>query len=358
MRGLLSMTLRATVLPIVLVGLFAITMFAQESPKPVVEKSNTQIRAEALLTKARHLSDIRAKGAPAFRLKAAFTFVGKDLENAQGTYTEVWVSDSQWRRETVVKDSRRVEVGTSNRIWTLDSATDFPEPATRLPSVMNMFQSASSSLEFESVADNPDQKPAEQCATTKRGSQQEQYKFCFDQKSGALLATLSPDIRPKNMTDYSCFYGIFRKFGDSWFPREMACLEDKHRQLEAKVEELSAEPSPDLSLFKPPPGAIERGRCSGVSAHPVRTLSPEPGFPTGSEGKDSSVLLSLIVDTQGKPQDLKVNQSGGKLFDNEALATVQKWRFVPATCDGEPMPVEIRVQMNFSHQGMMVMPHH
>jgi len=352
------MNLRAALLPTALLGLFVAAMFAQESPKPVVEKSDTQLHSEALMAKARHLSDIRAKNAPAFRLKASFTFIGKDLENAQGTYTEDWVSDSQWRREIVVKDFRRIEVGTPNRIWTLDNTIDFPEPATHLPDLMNMFHSASPTLEFESIADNPDRKPAEQCATTKRGSQQEQYKFCFDQKSGALLATLSPDIRPKNMTDYSCFYGIFRKFGDSWFPREMACLEDKHRQLEAKVEELTAEPSPDAALFKPPPGAIERGRCSGTSAHPVTTLSPEPGFPTGTESKDSSVLLALVVDIQGKPQDLKVSRSGGKEFDDAALAAVQKWRFKPATCDGEPMPIEIRVEANFSHQGNMVSPRH
>ena len=352
------MNLRATLLPIALLGLFAAAMLAQESPKPVVEKSDTQIHAEALMAKARHLSDIRAKNAPAFRLKATFTFIGKDLESAQGTYIEEWVSDSQWRREIVVKDSHRIEVGTPNRIWTLDSVADFPEVATHLPALMNMFQAASAALEFESIADNQDRKPAEQCATTKRGSQQEQYKFCFDQKSGALLATLSPDIRPKNMTNLSCFYGIFRKFGDSWFPREMASLEDKHRQLEAKVEELSAEPSPDPSLFKPPPGAIERGRCSGTKAPPVPTLSPEPGFPTGTEAKGSSVLLALVVDIQGKPQDLRVSRSGGKEFDEAALAAVQKWRFESATCDGEPMPIEIRVEANFSQRGTMVTPRH
>lgn len=325
----------------------ALPGFAQETPKPAVEKSEIQIRAEALIANARHLSDIRAKNAPAFRLRAGFTFVGKDLENEQGTYTEVWVSDSQWRRETVVKDLRRIEVGTPNRIWTLDGTNDFPEAAKRVPNLMNQFHSVSATLEFESIADNTDPKLAEQCATTNRGSRQEQYKFCFDQKSGALLATLSPDIRPKNMTDYSCFYGIFRKFGDFWFPREMACFEDKHRQLEAKVEELSTEFSPEISLFKPPPGSIERGRCSGVPARPVQTLSREPGFPTGYQGKDSTVVLSLIVDAQGKPQDLKVIQSGGKGLDNEALAAVQRWRFKAATCDGEPMPAEIRVEVNF-----------
>jgi TonB family protein len=137
----------------------------------------------------------------------------------------------------------------------------------------------------------------------------------------------------------------------------MACFEDKHRKIEAQVLELSADSSPDSSLFIPPPGASELGICSGTSAPPVATMSPEPGFPTGTR-QDSSVVLSLIVDTQGKPQEIKVSQSGGKGFDEEAVNTVQKWRFKPGTCDGKPMPTEVRVEVGFRHQGMVVTPRH
>ena len=250
------MNVRTLLLSIVLSAVPVGFLTAQD-PSNLAHKSEIQLRAEALMQKARKLSDIRAKNAPAFRLKATFSFVGKNLESEQGTYTEIWVSDSRWRREIVLGDVHRLEIGTPSRIWRLDNSKDFPATATRLPDLINVFPTATASFEFESIADNTDQKPAEQCATTKPGAQQETYRFCFDQKSGALLAKLSPDIRPKNMTDYTCFYGIFRKFGESWFPREMACFEDKHRILEAKIEDLSAEPSPDAALFKPPPGATE-----------------------------------------------------------------------------------------------------
>jgi len=324
---------------------------------PVSCSQDIQSRAEQLMQHARHLSDIRSRKAPAFRLKATFSFIGKNLETAQGTYTEIWISDSRWRRETIIDDIHRVEVGTANRTWQLDNSKDFPEVAGRLPDLMNVFPQGPATFEFESITDTTDAKIAEQCATTRAGSRQEKYRFCFDEKSGALLAKLSPDIRPKNMTDYSCFYGIFRKFGDYWFPREMACLENKHRTLEAKIEELSPEPSPDAALFKPPPGASELGRCSGTSGHPAATLTPAPDFPTGAL-QDSSVSVSLIVDTQGRPKDLKITQSGGKLFDDDALATVQKWRFKPGTCDGEPMPMELGVMVEFRHESMIVNPHH
>ena len=110
------------------------------------------------MQRARQLSDIRSPKAPAFRLKATFSFIGKNLETARGTYTEIWISGSQWRRETIVNDIHRVEFGTANRIWRLDNSTDFPEVATRLPDLMNVFPQASPTFEFESITDTTDQK--------------------------------------------------------------------------------------------------------------------------------------------------------------------------------------------------------
>jgi TonB family protein len=156
-----------------------------------------------------------------------------------------------------VNDFHRVEIGTSNRIWKLDHTKDFPEVATRLPDLMNIFPSASTWFEFEAITDSPDQKPAEKCATTKPGSQQEQYRFCFDKQSGALLAKLSPEIRPKNMTDY------------------------------------------------------------------------------------------VAVDAIGKPQNMTVSKSGGKRLDEAALEAARKWRFKPATCNGELIPAQINIGFNF-----------
>jgi len=47
-----------------------------------------QDRGEAMLSRARAASDIRAQDAPAFLLKIEFSFVGDDLEQKKGTFTE------------------------------------------------------------------------------------------------------------------------------------------------------------------------------------------------------------------------------------------------------------------------------
>ena len=96
------------------------------------QAQNVQTRAEVMLKRARELSDIRASNAPGFRLTATFTFSGKDLAQEEGVFTEVWVSSSRSRRETVVKNLHRVEVVGTTRRWLLEGSDDFPDRAARV----------------------------------------------------------------------------------------------------------------------------------------------------------------------------------------------------------------------------------
>src|ERR1019366_6517540 len=53
-----------------------------------------------LIHKARELSDIRAENAPGFRMEGSFRVIPKNGGNeVEGTYTEIWVSKTRWRRE-------------------------------------------------------------------------------------------------------------------------------------------------------------------------------------------------------------------------------------------------------------------
>jgi TonB family protein len=323
------------------------SLIAQSTPKTEPPKSEAQLHAESLMDRAHKLSDIRSKGAPAFRLKATFSFTGKDLDTVQGTYSEVWVSPSQWWRETVANDQRRVEVGGPNRHWLLDNTIDFPEIARRLSDLVNVFPSSTSKFDFDSINEHSAGMKIAECAITKPDSKGNRYAFCFDDQTGALLEKAAPEVRPKNTTTFSCAYAVFRKFGDFQVPREVSCFEDKHRKIDAKVVELSFDPSPDAELFKPPPGATERVDCLGKLTAPLLVFTPGPNFPSGEQGRSATVTLLLAVDKDGKPQDVRVNQSAGKSFDEQALAAVGRWKFKPSTCDGELVPAEIQVQVDF-----------
>ena len=327
----------------VLVLVLVSPLIAQQ--KTNVPESGVQVTAQALLDRARRLSDIRAANGHAFRLDAAFSFMGKDLEPVHGSYTETWFSNSKWRREIVVNDFHRVEVGTTDRIWRLDSSADFSETAARITRLMNPFWSTQIP-QFGSIQDGNNSQMTGQCAITLPGPQGQKGALCFDNKSGALVERADPEIRAKNAVVYSYFYGKFREFAGLLFPREMVCFEEAHHKFEAQVIGLSPPDSGDASAFVPPPGAKELGNCQGTLASPIMVYRTQPIFPREG-GENSSVGLSFVINVHGRTQDITVAQSGGKAFDYQAVAAVQQWRFKPAACDGHPMPLEIELVLNF-----------
>ena len=59
------------------------------------------------------------------------------------------------------------------------------------------------------------------------------------------------------------------------------------------------------------------------------------------------VIISMVIDAEGKPRDLKVVRSLDTKSDEAALRTVKEWRFWPAKKDGEPVAVKVNVEINF-----------
>ena len=62
------------------------------------------------------------------------------------------------------------------------------------------------------------------------------------------------------------------------------------------------------------------------------------------------VLLSSVVDTNGKAQDIKVTKSLGMGLDEKAVEAVSKWTFRPGTRNGVPVNVRVQLQINFRLQ--------
>jgi len=213
------MLLRAIVFSIILLVVFRGASAAEDQQKA----------AEGMLDRARQLSDIRSPKAPGFRLNLTFSFTGQDLETVKGTYTEVWISNSRWRRETVVGNLRRIEIGGPSKHWLIDSGKEeFPEQAARVSTMVEILPTRTAQFEFESITE-PD--PATQCAVTKaRGEKRQRHAFCFDKDNRVLVQSTTPQLVGERVADYSCNYGQFHKFGDYWFPREMACFLNKHRK--------------------------------------------------------------------------------------------------------------------------------
>ena len=311
-------------------------------------KENAQKDAEALLERARELSDIRNEKASPFRLRANFSLVGDNLDTFEGSYTEMWASDSQWRREIVIGDWKRIEVGTPNRLWKLDNAKGMPNEASRVPGAIAILPARSAKFEFESIqrSDN-----ATLCAVTKPvGERKAKHAFCFDQKDGVLVENIAPEFLRQHVADYSCGYDDFRKFGNQFFPYNIDCRLDKHKKLEVHVVDLTREAFTGASLFAPPDGAIEIGRCAAFASSPKPLYTPNPIFPAGERGQIGIVGIRFVIDNKGKTENIEISRSAGKAFDDNAASAVRNWRFKPATCNGEAMPTQMEIELNMHYR--------
>ncbi len=60
-----------------------------------------------------------------------------------------------------------------------------------------------------------------------------------------------------------------------------------------------------------------------------------------------SVMLSIVVGTDGKAQDIKVVKSLGMGLDEKAIEAVQRWVFRPGTNQGVPVNVRAQIEVNF-----------
>jgi TonB family protein len=98
----------------------------------------------------------------------------------------------------------------------------------------------------------------------------------------------------------------------------------------------------------PPESAVYSSKKSGVIP-PRVTYFPEPEFPRKArKAKGNGIVgIRLIVGTDGVPSNLRVKCSSAPDLTESAVRAVSAWRFQPGTKDGNPMMVEITVEVSF-----------
>ena len=82
---------------------------------------------------------------------------------------------------------------------------------------------------------------------------------------------------------------------------------------------------------------------------PKAIYQPNPEYTDRARRKkiNGSVVLSMIVTPEGTVRDPKVTTSLDKELDQQAIACVKKWKFQPATKDGNPVAVHVNVEVDF-----------
>jgi periplasmic protein TonB len=86
----------------------------------------------------------------------------------------------------------------------------------------------------------------------------------------------------------------------------------------------------------------------GVSA-PKALYAPDPEYSEEARKAkyQGTVVLWLVVDAGGRPQQIRVQRSLGMGLDEKAIEAVKQWKFDPAKKDGQAVPVMINVEVNF-----------
>lgn len=100
---------------------------------------------------------------------------------------------------------------------------------------------------------------------------------------------------------------------------------------------------------KPKESGAMATRKGGKVNPPALIYSPSPRFTRSAKeaGINGTVVIGLIVDASGAPQQVHIVKPLGMGLDEEAVRDVSEYRFKPATYEGQPVPVEINIQVNF-----------
>jgi TonB family protein len=124
-------------------------------------------------------------------------------------------------------------------------------------------------------------------------------------------------------------------------------VQDVHLAITSRAE-------PDPKIFSIPTGFAIRDdralrRVGGDVSAPVLIYSVKPEFAQQARNAKivGNVLVNLVVDQNGIPTNVRVVRGIGHGLDEKAVEAVSKYRFKPSMEHGQPVPVEINVEVNF-----------
>ena len=82
-----------------------------------------------------------------------------------------------------------------------------------------------------------------------------------------------------------------------------------------------------------------------------RKVAPEYPLAAGKNGISGCVEFTLLIDGDGKPQNLTVIKSfPGSTFNKKAYEALRKWQWTPAASNTQKQPVLTTIQLDFTTQ--------
>jgi len=190
-------------------------------------------------------------------------------------------------------------------------------------------------------------KPADWIETLNRLPDKE--RKAVEKSVGKLEAEIEIDL-PANATEQdisSAMHAVFLMPGESMIDTVPDCWRRYFAELEGHPDAARLPQVPKYAMRpSPQPGAF---RVSNAVYAPRAVSAPDPEYAEQArrarfQGTD---VLWLIVGPDGLPRNIQVARPLGMGLDEKAVEAVSTWKFDPATKGGEPVAVQINVEVSF-----------
>lgn len=98
-------------------------------------------------------------------------------------------------------------------------------------------------------------------------------------------------------------------------------------------------PSPPLDTFKSTATIEQEFVSVEVEPHPIESIQKSVVYPDSAKryGLEGKVILSALIDTNGKVVKVKIDKSTNPIFDEPAKQAMLKTSFTPAFSNGRPV---------------------
>jgi TonB family protein len=118
----------------------------------------------------------------------------------------------------------------------------------------------------------------------------------------------------------------------------------------------SDDDTPDDAIYKvshsmltqSSPGALEDKQDNVLAPRP--TYTPEPEFSEQARRAkfQGTVILQIVINKKGDVVRVRLERALGMGLDQNAMEGVERWRFSPATRNGQPVAVALNIEVAFN----------
>jgi TonB family protein len=318
-------------------------------PNSLGRNDKEEVDAQALLAKAKELSDIRAEGSPAFRLHASIDFPSAgDPKLGQGSYLEIWESPDHWRREVKGVGYEEVSVRAGSKLYRKANMPYRPWPLFHLELLFRTQDPHGSPRNV--VAPQVKVKklggPTVICVEENSKRRERHWKvlarftYCVNRDNGLLSSVESYLDRME--------YAAYARLGAREYPQSLRWSFGGQAFEDAHVDTLSLLTNVSPNLFEPPEGAEESRACE--RSEPPRKISGrEPDYTPSARAANiqGSNESYVVVSRKGEVIHAEIIRSLEPSLDAATLDVIRQWQYRPATCDGSPMDEGFVMQTSF-----------